>query len=110
GRDEPVHAGHLDVHEHDIDGLLAQERERPRSVAGLTSDLEILLRAEQHRPALPLPRRIVDEQHTNGRPRNGRGHSAPSFTPSTPLLRNSGKIAVIVNPTPGVTMALSIPP
>ena len=65
GRLEPVEPRHPDVHQHDVGLELAHDPERLLTVLGLTDDLDVLLRLEDHPEPGADQRLVVDDQHAD---------------------------------------------
>ena len=66
-RRQPVHARHADVHQDDVGGAAAGERDRLDAVRGLADDLDVGLGLEDRAQPAAHHRLIVGEQHADGR-------------------------------------------
>ena len=91
---QPIHFGHLDVHEHDIRIELLRELDRLGAVSGLANDLEVGFGLEYQAEARPHELLVVSQQHAHR-------HARP------PL---SGSLAWTRKPPSSRGPALSSPP
>src|SRR5947209_8305847 len=79
-----------------------------RGATDLGRDPEVVLRVDREAPSGALQRLGVDEQHPD---RIGLGHRLLRSTPCTPLWKRMvGNVAAIENPTPGTSVAVTVPP
>ena len=62
GRGDPVHAGHVDVHQDDVRPKLRRHLDRLGATGGSPDDLDVALEAEQLRQVIPGLRDVVDDQ------------------------------------------------
>src|SRR6185369_1254499 len=62
GRRDPVHAGHVDVHQDDVRPERGRHLDRLGAAPGCPDDLDVALEAEELREVIPGLRDVVDDQ------------------------------------------------
>src|SRR5262245_30858226 len=79
---DPVHLGHLDVHEHDVGPRVLDERDARGAVGGLPHHLDAGIRAEERDEAAPHEVLVVDHRDTDHASLSSYGsHAATSKPP-----------------------------
>ena len=81
GRLEPVEAGHLDVHQHDVGPSQAREIDRVAAVDRLADDLQVGLRLEDRAESRTHERLIVGDQYRHGHRGEATGCTRPRHHP-----------------------------
>ena len=121
---QPVHLGHLDVHEHDVRIELLRELDRLGAVPRLADDLEVGLGLEDQAEARPHELLVVGQQHADcscraassgslawtRKPPSGRGPalSSPPNRPTRSLIPMSPRPPALVIAAAVTGSALSI--